>query len=300
MSESVAAVVVTFNRKDLLIECLEALLRQTRPVDRIIIIDNASTDGTEELLQEHNYIHNALISYVKLPENTGGAGGFHEGVKRAYDAGYDWIWLMDDDGLPEIHSLQNLLVHSNIKSIAAICCVVKSKQNNGNLAFTLPILDNKGKPLLFKRKKSIKSFQDLIELSDAGITYQWGSFFNGVLVKSEVIKKAGNVDKRLFIWGDEVDFMFRLMKHGEVFTVLDAVFTHPEQANTKPPLWKIYYGFRNILYINNKYSNYSLLRNLKSIILNFIKFISYREGIMYFVYAIYDAYTENIITRIKP
>jgi len=84
----VCAVVVTYNRKDLLVECLEALRRQTGPLDAIYIIDNASTDGTPELLRSRGYRDGAVIEnpldgseiiirYVRLPVNTGGAGGFH-------------------------------------------------------------------------------------------------------------------------------------------------------------------------------------------------------------------------------
>lgn len=85
----VAAVVVTYNRKELLRECLNALLNQTRPLDEIIVIDNASTDGTQEMIaKEFPY-----ITYVLMSENIGGAGGFHEGMKLAYEKGYDWIWV---------------------------------------------------------------------------------------------------------------------------------------------------------------------------------------------------------------
>ena len=117
--ETVCAVVVTYNRKTLLLECLEALRKQTRPVDGIYIIDNASTDETPEVLKESGYIPELppselaepyeiehqisnlvngepiKIFYVRMHENTGGAGGFYEGVKRGYEKGYDWLWLMD-------------------------------------------------------------------------------------------------------------------------------------------------------------------------------------------------------------
>ena len=94
-SETVCAVVVTYNRKELLIECLEALENQSRPVDAIYIVDNASTDGTSELLLEKNYLGdlpskelkenfeetiqkgNTVIHYLRMSKNTGGAGGFH-------------------------------------------------------------------------------------------------------------------------------------------------------------------------------------------------------------------------------
>lgn len=123
---TVCAVVVTYNRKELLIECLDALENQSRPLDAIYILDNASNDKTTFLLEENGYINEnppetlqipwekssikngVLIHYVRMHRNTGGAGGFHEGVKRAYEKGYDWIWLMDDDAEPKKNALLEL------------------------------------------------------------------------------------------------------------------------------------------------------------------------------------------------
>jgi len=133
MKDSVCAVVVTYNRKSLLIECLEALKSQTRPVQAIYLIDNASTDGTPEYLLEKGFIKDLLnkklkepwekeyeinnvldgnsikLFYLRMHENTGGAGGFYEGVKRGYEKGYDWLWLMDDDTIPTKSALENSL-----------------------------------------------------------------------------------------------------------------------------------------------------------------------------------------------
>jgi len=101
----VAAVVVTYNRKDLLIQCIEALLNQTRPPDEIIVVDNSSTDGTYQIIP-HRFPH---VTYVRLPENIGGSGGFHEGMKLAHEKGYDCIWVMDDDATPEVNALKYLI-----------------------------------------------------------------------------------------------------------------------------------------------------------------------------------------------
>ena len=112
MAESIAAVVVTYNRKLLLGECLDALLKQTRPLDAIYVIDNASTDGTQEFLNGHGFLRESKIQYVRLAENTGGAGGFHEGLKHAFEAGFDWFWLMDDDVEPYLDGLEQLFQFS--------------------------------------------------------------------------------------------------------------------------------------------------------------------------------------------
>jgi GT2 family glycosyltransferase len=108
MPESIAAVVVTYNRKLLLGECLDALLKQTRPLDAIYVIDNASTDGTQEFLSQRGFLRECKIRYVRLPENTGGAGGFHAGLRCAFEAGFDWFWLMDDDVEPYLDGLEQL------------------------------------------------------------------------------------------------------------------------------------------------------------------------------------------------
>jgi rhamnopyranosyl-N-acetylglucosaminyl-diphospho-decaprenol beta-1,3/1,4-galactofuranosyltransferase len=144
MSDSVCAVVVTYNRKNLLIECLEALRKQTRPIQGIYLIDNASTDGTPELLLEKGYIselppknveepwekeftiqnltngEEIKLYYVRMHENTGGAGGFYEGAKRGYERGYEWLWLMDDDAEPKEDALEILSIYFKDSNIVAL------------------------------------------------------------------------------------------------------------------------------------------------------------------------------------
>jgi GT2 family glycosyltransferase len=94
MSGRVCAVVVTYNRRDLLRECLVSLQAQTHVPDTILVVNNASTDGTAQMLSAEF----AQLEVLTLAENVGGAGGFHAGMKWAYEQGYDWLWLMDDDG----------------------------------------------------------------------------------------------------------------------------------------------------------------------------------------------------------
>ena len=93
-----AAVIVTFNRKTLLGENIRMLLRQTMPFDKIFIVDNCSTDGTPEYLKEQGWMDDPRFVYVKTHANIGGAGGFYTGTKTAFEAGADYIVLMDDDG----------------------------------------------------------------------------------------------------------------------------------------------------------------------------------------------------------
>src|SRR3954466_6009822 len=102
---SVFCAVVTHNRRELLVRCLEAIAAQTWPVDRLLVVDNASTDGTYERLADL-----ALSAeYLRIERNGGGAEGFHYAVRAGLDSGADWIWLMDDDCRPEPDALKRLL-----------------------------------------------------------------------------------------------------------------------------------------------------------------------------------------------
>jgi GT2 family glycosyltransferase len=250
MSETIAAVVVTYNRKKLLTECLDALLTQTRPVDKIILIDNASTDGTPELLKERGYLDNHVIGYIRLSENTGGAGGFHEGVKRGHESGYDWLWLMDDDAVANREALQNLLNDSldenNIYGSTAA--------RNGVLSWPMQGYKQKGKYGIYLQKKLPKQI-------DVNFIP-----FIGILLSKEVVKKNGLPSKEYFLAADDVEYCLRARKKGSKIILLrDSQIDHPLSNryyiwlpfrrfySLKLDPWKRYYDVRNRLFIAKKY-----------------------------------------------
>ena len=94
----IIAVVVTFNRRDMVTRLVAALDAGTVVPDEVVVVDNASTDGTADALEAADT--KAPLTVLRLPENTGGAGGFHTGLAEAMDRGADLAWLMDDDGTP--------------------------------------------------------------------------------------------------------------------------------------------------------------------------------------------------------
>ena len=291
--ETVCAVVVTYNRKNLLIECLSAIRKQTRPVDAIYIIDNASTDETPELLLEKGYIKELppknltepwektfevknltdgkpiKLHYVRMHENTGGAGGFHEGVKRAYERRYDWLWLMDDDGLPKEDCLDQILLASLEFSLDAIQPVVISKEDKNRLAFLIYDVETKTEKFTF------------LEAKEKAVYMNYATLFNGILIKREVIKKTGPPKKELFIWGDEVEYLLRLKRNKiRIATVTNAVFVHPmTRMKSFNFLGKIKFVFQN-----DKFKDYCFYRNRtyihkiynrKKLGLYFLKYIFY-------------------------
>jgi len=265
--ETVCAVVVTYNRKELLLECLEALRKQTRPVQGIYLIDNASTDGTPELLLEKEYIKELppenltdpwekefeiknltdgeiiKLHYVRMHENTGGAGGFHEGVKRAYEKGYDWLWLMDDDCYPVNTCLQDQI--NNTKK--------------SEFSVPLKISSDSGSPIMDINMKKISS---KIE--------SYGLPFNGFLVSRVIISIIGYPKKEFYIDRDDIEFNQRARKFGfKGYIIPKCIIKHPDDKSFYIKFLffskkfknygtgnKIYYKVRNTIYIGKYYKNF--------------------------------------------
>jgi len=267
--DTVCAVVVTYNRKELLLECLEALRKQTRPVQGIYLIDNASTDGTPELLLEKSYIAELppkelkepwekefeiknltdgqpiKLHYVRMHENTGGAGGFHEGVKRAYEKGYDWLWLMDDDTIAHREALFTLKEKINLFGL-----------DNKKLGFVCSKAIWTDKTPHIMNIPGIKQLVNGVPFNfyeDKGVLLVETASFVSLLVSREVIKKVGLPLKEFFIWADDVEYTLRITKNGFVgLYVAESFVTHKTKTNysaTKMYDWRFYYNVRNWLWI---------------------------------------------------
>ncbi len=252
MSEKVAAIVVTYNRKDLLVRCLNALLQQTPALDRIVLVDNASTDGTDQLiLADDAPFHPEkypAIAYLRLAENTGGAGGFYTGMKWAYEAGYDWLWLMDDDGYVAPNCLAELLkVQANLDVIGS---AVVLPENPAQLSWKLRVLDATGQ---FQPRTYISQYDELVARAQDGVYLGTANYFNAILFHRRAIATVGFVQRELFIWGDEYEYSLRCKAANlRVGTCIEAFYFHPEKLSHISQL-KYYYLVRNLYYTYAKY-----------------------------------------------
>jgi GT2 family glycosyltransferase len=206
----VAAVIVTYNRKQLLCECLDALLAQTLPLSRIVLVDNASTDGTADLLAQKGYLENGIFDYIRLPVNSGGAGGFHEGVKRAYEAGFEWLWIMDDDVEPMTNALAKMLSHANISQCIQGCKIFRDGQSEDWERWAN--IDDSGRRYPSQEPQS----RDYI-IAQTGC-------FEGMLIHRQIVSKIGFPDKRFFIGGDDVAYGYLASKHTKVIYIREACF----------------------------------------------------------------------------
>jgi rhamnopyranosyl-N-acetylglucosaminyl-diphospho-decaprenol beta-1,3/1,4-galactofuranosyltransferase len=189
---SVAAVVVTYNRKDYLSQLLPSLLASTRPLDAIYVVDNASTDGTQDFLAEQ-YGDSSTIKPVLLSDNTGGSGGFYSGVLAAYADGHDWFWLMDDDVTAIPDGLEGLLRFADRSG----CIHGRRVDFHGGAFFWQPRINERlGIPLPYLRDP----FADGAEVFETN-----SGVFEGMLVSRDVVSKIGPPDPRFFItWDDAV------------------------------------------------------------------------------------------------
>lgn len=209
-NEKVAAIIVTYNRKDLLMKNVNACLRQSRKPDGIFVIDNASTDGTDVLFQDPAILADGTITYRRLPANIGGAGGFYEGMKQAFDEGYDLFWMMDDDGCPDLTCLEILLERGKHLDVCGplIYCEQPGRTHSSFY------VDG-------------KKYDDVDELQNHAFATPVHPF-NGTLLKREVVAKVGFPKKELFIWGDEQEYRLRWLKAGfKEASVMSALYFHP-------------------------------------------------------------------------
>lgn len=251
MPSRVTCVVVTYNRKDDLKRCLQALCRQKYPISEIIVVDNASTDATASFLTGEAQGYPIPISHLRLRENAGGAGGFHAGTKAAFESGCDFAWLMDDDGHPE-----------NTETLAHMMDAADSLSIENDLLFLNALVTSDGKDLSFGLADGIKTASQALNAAKNGLLVDAANPFNGTLVSAALIKRIGFPDGRFFIKGDETDYLTRARRAGAIVaTVCSARFRHPAMPSQAKsilgcmrkvnvePAWKWYYRMRNYTYM---------------------------------------------------
>lgn len=251
----VNAVVVTYNRKELLQECLDAILQQTYPVEKIILIDNNSSDGTQEFLKEQGYLDNSIIEFKRLPENIGGAGGFYEGMKVARNLNPDWIWIMDDDTIPEKKCLEELLIAR--KSIKGrVSFLASSVRGVNGEAMNVPKI----------ARKQFSKYTDWYEYLDKGIVKIVKATFVSLLINTKATRKCGLPWKEFFIWGDDSEYTQRIIRdYGPAYMVGKSLAIHKRVGSDELSLVKeenknrikmYFYYYRNNLIGFWEYENY--------------------------------------------
>ncbi len=238
-------VIVTFNRLQLLKECLNAAMSQTKPVNKIYVIDNCSTDGTNEYLDG---LDNSVLTVLHSEKNLGGAWGFYQGVKLCHEQGdYDYLLLIDDDAIlaPDcIEKLSEAAMSSPNSPALSTSVYVKGKIDTGHRC--------NFSPRLFARLAFVseEEYREKTFLCDTAT-------FCGLTVKKSTVSEIGFPAADLFIWFDDVEYSARIDKLGKILNVCDAKIDHKTAVPfSKPQIgWKSYYGYRNILIMTKWHMN---------------------------------------------
>lgn len=238
----IGVVIVTYNRKDELKKVLKLFDKQTSQPEYVMVIDNASTDGTREALEQWR---EEAAGYkriaVHMENNMGGSGGFYEGLRRGEELGAEWIWVSDDDAFPEPDAMEQaekyLTEHeSRLPEMSAICGMVI----------------NQGKIDTKHRKRYYPKGIGIVEECISEEEYNKKSFalnafsYVGTIISKQKLKEAGLTNKNYFIWWDDTEHSLRLSKVGKILCV-PAIKIHHDVEETERVLnWKTYYGFRNM------------------------------------------------------
>jgi GT2 family glycosyltransferase len=215
---SVTAIILTYNRKDMLIRCIEGVMSQKAQTD-IIVVDNGSSDGTSGLFTGTDAIFTGKnLHYYNTGLNSGCAGGFTFGIRKAAELGYDHVWLMDDDCIPSVTALSEMLKYA--------------EEYDGQLGFlSSKVLWKDGSISLMnlQRRTLVRNVTDM---SQAVIPVVMASFAS-LLIPMKVIEDVGLPYREFFIWTDDWEYTRRISLRYPCVMITSSEVTHYIAANSK-------------------------------------------------------------------
>ena len=225
INTKVAAVIVTFNRKKMLIECLNAILQQSVPVDKIFVINNASTDGTEKLFEAGGEFDAKKIICVNMDSNTGGSGGFYEGMKVSSSSEVDWLWIMDDDTIPTSDCLEQLLAADDFIDDDNTSFYASAVFGSAGEFMNVPNIDT---------SESANGYPHFYKYLGEGIINIADATFVSLLVRKDAVLRCGLPCKDYFIWGDDGEYTLRLTHfYGPAYMVGKSIAIHKRMGAKK-------------------------------------------------------------------
>jgi rhamnopyranosyl-N-acetylglucosaminyl-diphospho-decaprenol beta-1,3/1,4-galactofuranosyltransferase len=231
----ILAAVVTYNRLALLKRSVEALLSQTHPPTRILVVDNSSTDGSREWLAAQ-----PGITVIRQP-NSGSAGGCFTAAKVAFEEGFDWVWMMDDDTIPRDEALERL-----------VASPVLNREATG-FVYSLQVYPN-GKVPVNDPGPTGPDEWALTVLEERCVPVRRASFV-ALMVARRAISRAGYPMREMFFMGDDHEYTRRITDAGfRGFCVLDSIVLHDTKLPTSFDFktWsptKMRYSLRNHIYL---------------------------------------------------
>lgn len=251
----IGVVIVTFNRIEKLKQTLELFEKQSKKPSYLLVVDNASTDGTQDFLKLWNVEQSSykrMVIYNK--ENLGGSGGFNVALNEAMKLSAEWIWVSDDDAFPAEDALEEsykYIMSNEGKSISAICGTVI---NNGCIDYShRTTFITKGNKII--RKKSEPKDYEKRDFEINAFSYV------GVVINKESLLKVGSTIPDYFIWFDDTEHSLRLSKVGKIFVVPAIKIYHNVNNDVNGLSWKTFYGTRNELDMYRRHFSQSQFRH---------------------------------------
>ncbi|MDN3207599.1 glycosyltransferase family 2 protein [Pediococcus pentosaceus] len=273
-----ASVLVTYNRKDLLVEAINSILKQTITPQEVVIVDNNSTDGTREFLEKKGIFDNSLIKYIKLEENVGGAGGFNAGLEYVRDnLDVDWVSVSDDDAIYKTDYFE-VIAKKSLENVDIKAFAGSVKFPDGEIQI--------GHRKLFTNhdRYSAENISENFYKKDFFLA-DFASFV-GLTISTKLLNKIGLPDKDYFIWFDDFEYGIRINKYTKIGVCSNAIIIHKtlkelhgkKKEMKKVFSWKEYYGIRNrILTIKKHGTSVGLAVVLIGYILNTAELIFKRK-----------------------
>ena len=211
----ISAVVLTYNRRDLLRQCLDALLAQSVEIDKIIVIDNGGTDGSTEMMRAHY----PDVEVCRLAVNTGAAGGFNMATRLAIAGGADQVWLMDDDVIPEPDALEHLV---------AGAATMRERGSDPPFMLSLARAPNGMLTNVPDIDRSVNAFDYAnwpLQL-ERGLAPVRRATFVSILFPRQIFATHGYPLGSMFIWGEDSEFTWRVSKDQPGYLVARSEVTH--------------------------------------------------------------------------
>jgi GT2 family glycosyltransferase len=230
----VVAVVVTWNRAALLAQCLAAVTSQSRPPKRVVVVDNASTDSTPQVLAGH-----PDCQVVRLRHNTGGAGGFAAGLRAATQGESDLVWLLDDDTMPEPDALAELVRVRAEYPARPVPALVASR-----VVWT----DGRDHPMNTPRRRPGVTTAALEAAAAVGCRPVRSASFVSVLLDTDAVRRHGLPVADYFLWNDDFEYTARLLRDGVGLACPTSVAVHTTRtfgAADADPGERFYFEVRN-------------------------------------------------------
>jgi GT2 family glycosyltransferase len=236
----IAAVVVTWNRRDLLEESLDAIASQTLAPVQTVVVDNASTDGTAELLEKRSG-----LEVVTLSANTGGAGGFAAGIERALTFDPDLVWLLDDDTVPRPTAAEAL-------ATAWAGYEQATGTHPSVLASRVVWTDGRDHPMNTPRTKPGASKAERAAADEVGCTPIRSASFVSIMCDAGVIGERGLPIADYFLWNDDFEYSTRLIRDRSGLYCPESVVVHKTRtfgSTDTDPGERFFYEVRNKVWL---------------------------------------------------